>query len=250
MKIKHPHGNIKIAFIKKVADFVSSFILLILKIFLRIDSNSNEIIISRATYAPWKIDNEFSKLYSKLKFLTLLDEKRLFTLFNISHQIKNLEGDILDLGCMKGGAGLLISKINQKGSTYLIDTFSGFHEEEKYHKKDMFVFTGISEIKGNIKKLKLKKTFVIKQQFPDKKNLKNIKKLKMCHVDVNTYVSTKNSYNFIKNKIIKGGFIVFDDYGIFGVEQVTNFVNKIKRRDKKEFHFINNYMGQCILIKK
>ena len=48
MNIKHPHGNIKIAFIKKVADFVSSFILLILKIFLRIDSNSNEIIISRA----------------------------------------------------------------------------------------------------------------------------------------------------------------------------------------------------------
>ena len=60
---------------------------------------------------------------------------------------------------MKGGAGLLISKINQKGSTYLIDTFSGFHEEEKYHKKNMFIFTGISEIKDNIKKLKLKKNF-------------------------------------------------------------------------------------------
>ena len=72
----------------------------------------------------------------------------------------------------------------------------------------------------------------------------------MCHIDVNTYISTKNSYNFIKGKIIKGGFIIFDDYGIFGVEQVTKFVNKIKKSDKKKFHFIDNYMGQCILIRK
>ena len=32
----------------------------------------------------------------------------------------------------------------------------------------------------------------------------------------------------MKYKIIKGGFIIFDDYGIFGVEQVTNFVDSIK----------------------
>ena len=50
--------------------------------------------------------------------------------------------------------------------------------------------------------------------------------------------------------MIKGGFIIFDDYGIFGVEQVTRFVNEIKIKEKKNFHFINNYMGQCILIKK
>jgi len=50
--------------------------------------------------------------------------------------------------------------------------------------------------------------------------------------------------------LIKGGFIVFDDYGIFGVEQVAKFVDEIKIKDKNKFHFINNYMGQCILIKK
>ena len=36
---------------------------------------------------------------------------------------------------MRGGVGIMMSKINLKGSTYLIDTFDGFHEEEKYHKK-------------------------------------------------------------------------------------------------------------------
>ena len=250
MKIKHPHGNLKIAFIKKVASFFSKSILLILKFFLDIDVKCNEIIISRATYAPWKIDNQFIKIYSQLNSLTLLDEKRFFTIYGILQQLKSIDGDILDLGCMRGGVGMMMSKINLKGNTYLIDTFSGFKEEEKYHKKNIFVFTGIAELNENINKFKLKRIIVLKQKFPESKNLKSIKKLKLCHIDVNTHKSTKNSYNYVKKKIVKGGFIIFDDYGIFGVEQVTKFVNEIKLKDKKHFHFISNFMGQCILIKK
>jgi O-methyltransferase len=250
MKIRHPHGNLKIAFIKAIASFFSRLVLLILKFFLDIDTKSNEIIISRATYAPWKIDNKFLKIYSKLKLLTLLDEKRFFTIYTILQQLKNINADILDLGCMRGGVGMMMSKINLNGNTYLIDTFSGFKEEEKYHKKDIFVFTSISEIEKNIKKLNLKKVYILKQKFPNTSKLKNVKKLKLCHIDVNTYRSTKKSYNYVKKKLIKGGIIIFDDYGIFGVEQVTKFVNEIKLRDKKHFYFISNYMGQCILIKK
>jgi O-methyltransferase len=250
MKIRHPHGNLKIAFIKAIASFFSRLVLLILKFFLDIDTKTNEIIISRATYAPWKIDNKFLKIYSKLKLLTLLDEKRFFTIYTILQQLKNINADILDLGCMRGGVGMMMSKINLNGNTYLIDTFSGFKEEEKYHKKDIFVFTSISEIEKNIKKLNLKKIYILKQKFPNTSKLKNIKKLKLCHIDVNTYRSTKKSYNYVKKKLIKGGIIIFDDYGIFGVEQVTKFVNEIKLRDKKHFYFISNYMGQCILIKK
>ena len=250
MNLKHPHGNIKIAFIKSIANLISKSIFLILKFFLNIDSKCNEIIISRATYAPWKVDPTFKKIYYKLKFLTLLDEKRFFTIYSILQQLKNINGDILDLGCMRGGVGMMMSKINKKGNTYLIDTFSGFKEEEKYHKKDMFVYTGITELQKNIKNFKLKKITILKQKFPNKEKLKNINNVKLCHIDVNTYKSTKNSYDYIKKKIIKGGFIVFDDYGIFGVEQVTKFVNEIKLKDRKKFHFINNYMGQSILIKK
>ena len=250
MKIRHPHGNLKIALIKAIASFFSRLVLLILKFFLDIDTKTNEIIISRATYAPWKIDNKFLKIYSKLKLLTLLDEKRFFTIYTILHQLKNIDADILDLGCMRGGVGMMMSKINLNGNTYLIDTFSGFKEEEKYHKKDIFVFTSISEIEKNIKKLNLKKIYILKQKFPNTSKLKNIKRLKLCHIDVNTYRSTKKSYNYVKKKLIKGGIIIFDDYGIFGVEQVTKFVNEIKLRDKKHLYFISNYMGQCILIKK
>ena len=250
MKIRHPHGNLKIAFIKSIANFISKSIFFILKFFFFFVSRSNEIIISRATYAPWIFFNFFLKIYSQLNLLTLLDEKRFFTIYSILQQLKNINGDILDIGCMRGGVGMMMSKINEKGNTYLIDTFSGFKEEEKYHKKNIFVFTGVGELKENIKNFKLKNINILKQKFPNEQKLKNIKNLKLCHIDVNTYKSTKNSYNYVKKKLIKGGFIVFDDYGIFGVEQVAKFVDEIKIKDKKKFYFVNNFMGQCILIKK
>ena len=48
---------------------------------------------------------------------------------------------------------------------------------------------------------------------------------------------------------MKNGVIVFDDYGIYSVFGVKNFVDKIMSKNK-DFLFLNNYMGQCILIKK
>ena len=61
--------------------------------------------------------------------------------------------------------------------------------------------------------------------------------------------STSETFAFIKDKVIKNGVIVFDDYGIFSVFGVKKFVDKIMKNNKN-FLFINNYMGQCILIKK
>ena len=77
-----------------------------------------------------------------------------------------------------------------------------------------------------------------------------IKKIKLCHIDVNTYNSTKNSFNYVKNKMVKNGFIIFDDYGMYGVERVTKLINQITKKDKKYFNIFFNYFGQCILVKK
>ena len=105
-------------------------------------------------------------------------------------------------------------------------------------------------LKKKVSSLNLKKTYVLKGVFPKdfKKKFKN-KKFKLCHIDVNTYNSTSQSFNFIEKKIIKNGIIIFDDYGIYSVIGVKKFVDKLIRRNKN-FLFVNNYMGQCILIKK
>ena len=50
--------------------------------------------------------------------------------------------------------------------------------------------------------------------------------------------------------MIKGGVIIFDDYGIYGVDSIKKFINQISKKNKKDFSFVYNFMGQCIVIKK
>ena len=69
-------------------------------------------------------------------------------------------------------------------------------------------------------------------------------------MDVNTYKSTKKSFEFVKNRMIKGGIIIFDDYGIYGMDSIKKFVNQVSKKSKKDFSFVYNFMGQCIMIKK
>ena len=58
-----------------------------------------------------------------------------------------------------------------------------------------------------------------------KKKYKN-KRFKLCHIDVNTFKSTSLSFDFIKDKIIKNGIIIFDDYGLLVYMALKNLLIK------------------------
>ena len=249
-EFQHPLGNLKIRFLKSMSKIFSYLAINFLSFFFKINKKNSEIVISSSFYAPWKEDKKFHKIYREIQDYTLLDTKRLYTLWQFSNMLKNYRGEVLDIGCLKGGAGMLMSKANNSGTTYLIDTFKGLVESENYHSTEHFIFEDINLVKKKINKLNLHKTKVLKGIFPSqfKKKLRN-KKFKLCHIDVNTYKSTSETFAFIKDKVIKNGVIVFDDYGIFSVFGVKKFVDKIMKNNKN-FLFINNYMGQCILIKK
>ena len=133
MPINHPVGNTKIKIIKSFKKVISDVILIFLSLILNIKRNNSEIIISTAFFAPWKEDKKFALFYKQVEDLTLLDTKRLYTLWYFSNDLANINASILDVGCLKGGAGFAMSKINRSGNTYLFDTFEGFKDEEKFH---------------------------------------------------------------------------------------------------------------------
>ncbi len=247
-KIKHPHGNVRSFFLKLVKNLIQRILKFLVNCVCKLDSY-DEIIISSATHAPWKKDKKFYKFYNNVKNFTLLDPARSYTLWQCANNIKNIKGQILDIGCLMGGAGFIMSKNNIKGKTYLFDSFSGFKKDDGLHKKDVFFYEDINSIKKNIKKLKLKNTFVFKAYFP--KNIKiKLKDIKLCHIDVNTFKDTSTIFNVINKKMIKGGIIIFDDFGIWGVDGIKKFIYKIERKYSTNYYFFKNYMGQCILVKK
>jgi len=221
-----------------------------MSLFLKINKSNSEIIISSAFFAPWKDDNNFRKFYPKISDSTILDTKRLYTLWFLSENLKNINADIVDLGCLKGGAGFAMSKANKKGKVYLIDSFEGLIENDHYHSKKHFIFKDIKSVKNKIDHLRLKNTKVLKMKFPlGADSVLKKSKIKLCHIDVNTFTSTKKSFFYIKKKLVKNGIIIFDDYGILSAVGVKKFVDHLIKKDD-DFTYINNYMGQCILIKK
>ena len=52
----------------------------------------------------------------------------------------------------------------------------------------------------------------------------------MCHIDVKTTKATKLAFEYVRKRIIKNGIIVFDDYGIYSVDSVKNYVDYIKKK--------------------
>ena len=249
--VNHVYGNTKINILKNFKRFIAFAILLFLSVFYKFNKNQ-KIIISSAMYTPWLADTIFFKLYSKLRYLTIIDEARAFTLWHMSQSLKNINGDIYDIGCMKGGAGILMSKANKnsQSKTYFIDTFEGYSRSSGEHKKNKtFVYNKTDELQKNLTKYKIKNFKITKLRFP--KNFKFKRKIKLCHLDINVYEDTVKSFLAIDKHLIKNGVIVFDDYGIFKVDGIIKSVNKIlKKGYNNKYHVIYNYMGQCIMIKK
>ena len=247
-KINHPYGNTKSLILKSTKKIIQNIIRFVVDVICKLDKN-DEIIISSATHAPWKKDKEFLNFYNLIKSYTLLDPPRAYTLWQSSKNVRDINGLVLDIGCLLGGSGFIMSKKNLKGKTYLFDSFSGFKKDDGIHKKNIFYYDDINFVKKSIKSLRLTNTQVFKAYFPKNINM-TIKKVKLCHIDVNTYEDTKNVFNFIRNKMISGGIIIFDDFGIWGVDGIKKIVYEIEKKYSSKYYFIKNYMGQCILIKK
>jgi len=247
-KIQHPHGNLRSYVLKFFRNFLTYAITFIVGFFCKLGKN-DRIIISSAVYCPWREDKDFFNFYKKIQNLTLLDLPRAYTLWSASKNLKNYNADILDLGCLQGGSGFLMSKQNTKGKTLLFDTFESFKTSDGLHTKETFLFKDIQVVKRNIKILNLKNTHVFKSRFPNDLSIK-IKKIKLCHFDVNVYLETKACFEFVNKRLIRGGVLVFDDYGIWGVDGIKKFISYAYKKYSKNYNFIKNYMGQCLLIKR
>ena len=79
------------------------------------------------------------------------------------------------------------------------------------------------------------------------KNIKIMKPISFAHIDVDTYISAKESFYFIASKSKKGAVIVLDDYGGWFTDGATKFGNELKK--DKDYFVVPNHLGQLIIYK-
>ena len=212
-------------------------------------------ITPQSNYSPWESDKVFNKNYNKIKNFTLVDKYRCWELWELLEQVKELNGDILEVGAWRGGTGSLIAKrlkdLGIKNKVYLCDTFEGV---VKAGGKDPNYIggehneTSKRSVERLIGDLDLDNAPILKGIFPDDtgKEIDN-KIFRFCHIDVDVYKSAKDILDWVWERLEIRGIVVFDDYGFETCEGITELVNEY--RNHKDRIIMHNLNGHAVMVK-
>lgn len=213
-------------------------------------------IIPYSTYSPWESDIDFKNIYETVKNYTMLDIYRCYELWSLIKELHNIDGNVLEVGVWRGGSGSILCKALEKfndykssGVVFLADTFSGVvkaTERDTVYRGGEHADTNISIVSNLLSKLKITNYNLLQGVFPDDFNGLNIGKLRLCHIDVDTYLSAKDIFYNIWDAIEVGGVVVFDDYGFWSCEGVTQFFNALTISNGRKVYNLN---GHGLLVK-
>ena len=74
-----------------------------------------------------------------------------------------------------------------------------------------------------------------------------VKPISFAHIDVDTYISAKESLEYLSAHAIKGALIILDDFGGWFTDGVTKLGNELK--SNKQYFVAPNHLGQLLIYK-
>jgi O-methyltransferase len=211
------------------------------------------LLFPKSTYSPWLNDDAFLKTYDIIKVNTLVDIYRCYELWQISKNLQHNNAAIIEVGVWRGGTAGLLARANDNNSpVYLCDTFEGVAkagEKDNQYTGGEHADTSVETVENLMKKLDISGYHILKGIFPDvNANLLEREQFKICHIDVDVYNSAKDIFNWVWQRMIVGGVVVFDDYGFAACAGITTLVNELAAETPNVF-FVHNINGHGLLIK-
>ncbi len=213
------------------------------------------VVLPRATYSPWISDQDFQEVYQQVKTHTLVGIYRCYELWQLSKDLRSLDGDFIEVGAWRGGTGAIIAMAAQKYSkgskTYICDTFEGVvkaGEKDNRYVNGEHADTSEEVVSNLLKGLNIENAEILTGMFPDDTgSFVKDRKFKFCHIDVDVYQGAKEITEWIWDKLVIGGTVVYDDYGFSGTQGVTKFVES--QREMEDRIVIHNLNGHGVIVK-
>lgn len=188
----------------------------------------------------WYFENAFILLSQKDRIIQITN------LYELYAKISNIRGDIVECGVFKGSSLTKLLTFSHyldnvpKRKVYGFDVFGKFPNANAKKDKEFIKSWNVNAgdgiqkkeleylLKKKFKNFKLVKGNVI-NELPKYNNI--IKKIALLHLDMDTYEGTNFCLNFFKNKIVKNGIIILDDYKVtYGATKAVNeFIKKNPR---------------------
>lgn len=214
----------------------------------------HEQVLPKATYAPWRNDRVFIELYSKVSNHTLVDIYRLYELYCLAGSVVAAEGHFLEVGVWKGGSAAVIGSRSQRlgdCELWLADTFSGVpkagNSKDTVYQGGEHADTSIAEVEVLLGACGVTDFEILRGLFPQETSAPvESKSFRFVHIDVDSYDSAAEVFRWAWPRVAVGGVVVFDDYGFWGCEGVTAFVDEMRSQGAFVVHNLN---GHAILPK-
>lgn len=177
---------------------------------------------------------------------------------------RSLEGDVAECGCWKGHSSYMIAKIlsdnSFKGTFHIFDSFeeglSDKTPEDKNvrfelskkdieNEKKMFESTE-GEVRDALSGFNFIKLY--KGWIPERFSEADRCKFSFVHIDVDLYKPTLDSLAFFFPRLVTGGCIVIDDYGVTSFPGAKKAVDEFIAKNDC-FMFYELPTGGCFIIK-
>lgn len=209
----------------------------------------------RGNYAPWLENETFIKIFNQIQKSTLVDVYRCWELWSLVRETSKVGGDIVEVGVWRGGTGCLLGAATKHFGTekkvYLCDTFQGVvktTEKDSHYVGGEHKDTNEEMVIDLAKKLNLEHVHILKGIFPDETSRQiESQSVSLCHIDVDTYLSAKDTFEWVWEKLAVGGVVIFDDYGFPFCDGVRQFVHEI--RSRKNLFYLHNLNGHAVIVK-
>lgn len=217
-----------------------------------------ESVTPFATYSPWNKDSLFQASYDLVNEYTLVDKYRCYELWKLVEQSAKLDnGSIIEIGVWRGGTGALIAKqvknCKIEDRVFLCDTFTGVVKagpKDSSYKGGEHADTTRKTVEGLIfNRMNLDNVEILEGIFPDQTGhqIEGLR-FRFCHIDVDVYQSAKDIVDWIWDRIVPGGIVVYDDYGFHGCDGITKYVEEqMKLKDRLVIHNLN---GHAVILKR
>ncbi|EHJ45960.1 macrocin-O-methyltransferase (plasmid) [Solidesulfovibrio carbinoliphilus subsp. oakridgensis] len=167
-------------------------------------------------------DPLFARAYALVKDLTLVSLPKLVNLYSLVrfYLPRLAPGQIVEFGSYRGGSAILMAflarQLGLEARVYALDTFEGMPETAAvvdWHKQGDFAETSLAALETYRDELGLDNLHFVKGRFEDTAEalFGRIGPVALAHVDCDIESAVRYAYDTVRERMVPGGYVVFDD---------------------------------------
>lgn len=182
----------------------------------------------------WREDKQFLADFNQISPGNPYSQDRKWTLREYVKLSNALPGDLAECGCYTGASAFFIAQASTHGKLYLFDSFQGLSipgAKDKSIAADVMPWsagdlrTSEATLRHNLARYDSIEVLGgwIPERFGDVADCQ----FRLVHIDVDLYQPTRDSLEFFFPRMVKGGFIVMDDYGFKNCPGATRAADEL-----------------------